>query len=225
MKATGKKMAVVLMNGSALSVNWAAKNAEAILDAWYSGEEGGTAIGRTLVGDNNPSGHLPVTFYTGVDQLPLFDDYSMAGRTYRYFTGKPLYPFGHGLSYTRFAYGGLIVAPSLKAGDPLGVDVTVKNIGARYGEAVPQLYLGFPGAAGQPLRALRGVSRVALKAGERRKVHFDLSPRDLSSVTVAGDRVVAPGVYQITVGEGQPDTGAVVVEGKFAVTGSAALPQ
>ena len=225
MKATGRKLAVVLMNGSALSVNWAARNADAMPDAWYSGEEGGNAIGQTLAGDNNPSGHLPVTFYTGVDQLPAFDDYSMSDRTYRYFTGKPLYPFGHGMSYTRFAYTGLKVAPSLKAGDPLGVDVTVKNTGARYGEAVPQLYLSFPGAAGQPLRALRGISRLALKADESRKIHFDLSPRDLSSVTMAGDRVVAPGAYRITVGEGQPDIGAVTAEKKIMVTGIAALPQ
>jgi beta-glucosidase len=224
-KATGRKMAVVLMNGSALSVNWSARNADAILDAWYSGEEGGNAIGQTLAGDNDPSGHLPVTFYTGIDQLPAFDDYSMANRTYRYFSGKPLYPFGHGLSYTRFAYSGLKAVPSLKAGDPLGVDVTVKNAGARYGEAVPQLYLGFPGTAGQPLRALRGMSRVALKVGESRKIHFELSPRDLSSVTVAGDRIVAPGAYRITVGEGQPGTGAVTVEGKITITGTAALPQ
>ena len=225
MKATGRKMAVVLMNGSALSVNWAAKTADAILDAWYSGEEGGNAIGQTLAGDNNPSGHLPVTFYTGVDQLPPFDDYSMANRTYRYFTGKPLYPFGHGLSYTRFSYSGLKMVPSLKAGDPLGVDVTVKNVGTRYGEAVPQLYLGFPGAAGQPIRALRGIGRVALQAGESRKVHFELNDRDLSSVTVAGDRIVAPGAYRITVGEGQPGTGAAIVQGQLVVSGMAALPQ
>jgi beta-glucosidase len=178
-----------------------------------------------LAGDNNPSGHLPVTFYTGIDQLPAFEDYSMANRTYRYFNGKPLYPFGHGLSYTRFAYSGLKVAPSLKAGEKLGVDVTVKNTGARQGDAVAQLYLGFPGAAGQPLRALRAVNRTALKAGESRKIHFDLDPRDLSSVTAAGDRVVAPGAYRITVGEGQPDTGAAIAEGKFTVTGTAALPQ
>jgi len=225
MKATGRKMVVVLMNGSALGVNWAAANADAILDAWYPGEEGGSAIGQTLAGDNNPSGHLPVTFYTGVEQLPAFDDYSMAGRTYRYFTGKPLYPFGHGLSYTRFAYSGLKVAPSLKAGEQLGVDVTVKNAGPRYGEAVAQLYLAFPGAAGQPLRALRGVRRVALQAGESRNIHFDLTPRDLSSVTVSGDCVVAPGDYRITVGEGQPGTGAAIVAGKFRIAGTTTLPQ
>jgi beta-glucosidase len=224
-KATGKKMAVVLMNGSALSVNWAAKNADAILDAWYPGEEGGTAIGQTLSGDNNPSGHLPVTFYTGVDQLPAFEDYAMANRTYRYFTGKPLYPFGFGLSYTKFTYNGLNVAPSHRAGDKLDVDVTVKNTGSRSGEAVAQLYLDFPGAPGQPVRALRGFSRVALEAGESRQVHFDLSPRDLSSVTPAGDRVVAAGVYKLSIGEGQPGTSASVTARKFTVTGLETLAE
>jgi beta-glucosidase len=117
------------------------------------------------------------------------------------------------------------MTPSIKAGDQLGVDVTVRNTGSRYGEAVPQLYLGFPGAPGQPLRALRGVSRVALQAGESRQVHFDLNARDLSSVTMAGDRVVAPGTYRITIGEGQPNTGVETVEGKLTVTGIAAVPQ
>lgn len=224
-KGTGKKMAVVLMNGSALSVNWAAKNADAILDAWYPGEEGGTAIGQTLAGDNNPSGHLPVTFYTGVDQLPAFDDYSMADRTYRYFMGKPLYPFGFGLSYTRFRYSGLKVAPAVKAGDPLAVEVTVANTGKRAGDAVAQLYLNFPKAPGMPVRALRGIARVALNAGESRAVHFELSPRDLSSVTADGDRVVTGGTYQVSVGEGQPMTGMASTRGAFRVNGTAMLPQ
>jgi beta-glucosidase len=146
----------------------------------------------------------------------------MANRTYRYFNGKPLYPFGHGLSYTRFTYSGLKLAPSLKAGDTLGVDVTVKNTGPRQGEAVGQLYLSVPG---QPRHALRAFTRVALQAGESRKIHFDLRPRDLSSVTPAGDRLVAPGAYRITVGEGQPGSGAAVAAGKFTVTGTAALDQ
>jgi beta-glucosidase len=224
-KATGKKLVVVLMNGSALSVNWAAQNADAILEAWYPGEEGGTAIAQTLAGDNNPSGHLPVTFYMGVDQLPAFDNYSMANRTYRYFTGKPLYPFGFGLSYTRFSYSGLKVAPSVQAGDTVSVDVTVKNTGSRDGDAVAQLYLRFPGAAGQPLRALRGLNRVSLQVGESRKVHFDLSPRDLSSVTQAGERIVAAGSYRVSVGDGQPDTGTVIAASKFRVTGTLALAE
>jgi beta-glucosidase len=218
-KATGKKLAVVLMNGSALSVNWAAKNADAILEAWYPGEEGGTAIGQTLSGDNNPSGHLPVTIYTGVDQLPAFEDYSMANRTYRYFTGKPLYPFGHGLSYTRFTYSGLKTALKLKAGDNLGVDVVVTNTGKRNGDAVAQLYLSFPNQPGMALRALRGFSRVSLNAGESRNIHFDLSPRDLSGVTPEGERMVMPGMYSVGVGEGQPGS-AAGAQTRFAVTGS-----
>ncbi|HMH64305.1 MAG TPA: glycoside hydrolase family 3 C-terminal domain-containing protein, partial [Rhizomicrobium sp.] len=225
MKATGKKLVVVLMNGSALSVNWAAKNADAILDAWYPGEEGGTAIGESLSGANNPSGHLPVTFYTGVDQLPPFDDYAMTGRTYRYFIGKPLYPFGHGLSYTRFAYSGLKLAPKLKAGDNLGLDVMVRNKGKRDGDAVPQLYLSFPTAPGMPGRALRGFTRLHLAAGVSQVVHFDLSPRDLSSVTPGGDRMVSAGVYKVSIGEGQPQSGAPVTHGAFTVEGNTTLPE
>ena len=224
-KATGSRMAVVLMNGSALSVNWAARDADAILDAWYPGEEGGTAIGQTLSGDNNPSGHLPVTFYAGVAQLPAFNDYSMANRTYRYFTGKPLYPFGYGLSYTSFRYSSLKVSPAVKAGNPLSVDVMVTNTGKRDGDAVAQLYLGFPQAPGMPVRALRGVSRAALKAGESQTLHFELSPRDLSSVTADGDRVVAEGAYRLSVGNGQPVAGVAFARGRFRVEGTTALPQ
>jgi beta-glucosidase len=224
-KATGKKLVVVLTNGSALSVNWADRHADAIVDAWYPGEEGGTAIAQTLSGANNPSGHLPVTFYTSVDQLPAFEDYSMKARTYRYFTGKPLYPFGHGLSYTKFAYGGLKVASRLKAGDPLSVAVTVRNVGGRYGDAVPQLYLTFPDAPGMPVRALRGFARVPLAAGAAQTVTFTLGPRDLSSVTEAGDRVIAAGLYKISIGEGQPGTGAAVAQTRFTVEGNTSLPE
>jgi beta-glucosidase len=225
-KAAGKPLVVVLMNGSALSVNWAAKNADAMVDAWYAGEEAGTAIGQTLSGASNPSGHLPVTFYTGVDQLPPFDDYAMAGRTYRYFTGKPLYPFGYGLSYTRFAYGSpKLSTASLKAGETLGVDVPVKNVGAVAGDAVPQLYLEFPKIPGTPIRALRGFTRVSLAPGEEKVVHFNLAPRDLMSVTDAGDPVVAAGGYRLSVGEGQPGTGAPTASADFKIAGTMALPE
>jgi beta-glucosidase len=225
-KTTGKKLVVVLMNGSALSVNWAAANADAIIDAWYPGQQGGTAIAETLAGVNNPSGRLPVTFYTGTDQLPPFTDYSMKGRTYRYFTGKPLYPFGHGLSYTSFAFSGLKLSDSApKAGDTLGVDAVIENTGRREGDEVAQLYLSFPDAPGTPIRALRGFTRVHLAPGARQTVHFDLSPRDLSSVTEAGDRVVAAGAYKISVGGGQPDSGAAVVQGEFTVAGTTTLPE
>ncbi|NIJ33558.1 beta-glucosidase [Sphingomonas oligoaromativorans] len=225
-KATGKPMALVLMNGSALSVNWAAANVDAIIDAWYPGEQGGTAIGQTLAGVNNPSGRLPVTFYTGVGELPPFEDYSMKGRTYRYFTGKPLYAFGHGLSYTRFAYATpKLSTAKLKAGGTLGVDATVRNAGAVAGDEVVQLYLGFPKVPGAPIRAMRGFTRVHLAPGESRSVHFDLSPRDLSSVTEAGDRVVAAGGYTLTIGGGQPGTGAAGATAMFAIEGTSKLAE
>ena len=167
-----------------------------------------------------------MTFYTGVDQLPPFKNYAMKGRTYRYFTGAPLYPFGHGLSYTSFAYAKPLLSRAVvKAGDTLGVDVAVRNSGGREGDEVVQLYLSFPQAPGMPIRALRGFARVHLAGGASGKVHFDLSPRDLSSVTEAGDRVVAPGAYSLSVGGGQPGTGAVTVTAGFKVTGTMKLPE
>ncbi len=224
-KATGKPLVVVLMNGSALSVNWAASNVNAILDAWYSGEEGGAAIAETISGDNNPAGRLPVTFYKGVDQLPDFSDYNMTNRTYRYFTGDPLYPFGYGLSYSKFTYSGLKVgSPTLKAGDPLSVDVDVKNSSAKAGDEVVELYLSFPKVPGTPIRALRSFQRVHLDAGAQQHVHFDLSPRDLSSVTEAGDRVVAAGTYVLNVGGSQPTPTSTTSAAIFNVAGETKLP-
>ncbi|AJP72661.1 glycoside hydrolase family 3 C-terminal domain-containing protein [Sphingomonas hengshuiensis] len=225
-KATGKPLVVVLLNGSALAVNWAAENADAIVDAWYPGQEGGTAIAQTLSGANNPSGRLPVTFYKSADQLPPFREYGMAGRTYRYFTGKPLYPFGHGLSYARFGYSPVkLTGATIAAGATLGVDVTVRNEGAVAGDEVAQLYLHFPDAPAMPVRALRGFRRITLAPGESKAVHFDLDPRDLSSVTAEGKRIVAPGKYTLTIGGGQPDTGAPVTRASFTVKGSQALPE
>src|SRR5260370_8060955 len=145
MKATSKPLIVVLMNGSALSVNWANDHANAILDAWYSGEEGGTAIGETLSGKNNPAGRLPVTFYKGVDQLPPFEEYSMKGRTYRYFTGQPLWSFGFGLSFSKFEYRGLkLSSTKLTAGDLLDLDVDVRNTTDPPPDKSSKLYLTFP---------------------------------------------------------------------------------
>src|SRR5580698_4880258 len=226
LKGTGQPLIVVLMNGSALSVNWANENANAILDAWYSGEEGGTAIAETLAGANNPAGRLPVTFYKGVEQLPPFDDYSMKNRTYRYFDGQPLYPFGFGLSYSKFAYRNLALAtPAVKAGDSLRVDADVKNIGGREGDEVVQLYLSFPKVPGAPIHALRGIDRVHLKAGETQHVHFTLDPRDLSASNENGDRMVTAGSYRIVVGGGQPGTSAAEVDAAFTITGDERLPE
>jgi beta-glucosidase len=224
--ATGKPVVVVLANGSALSVNWAKEHANAILESWYAGEEGGAAIAETLSGKNNPAGRLPVTFYTGVEQLPPFGDYSMNNRTYRYFKGTPLFPFGYGLSYTTFSYSHLTVPKNpIKAGDPLVVEVTVKNTGKRDGVEVAQVYLSFPKVAGAPLRALRGFKRVHLKPGEAQKLRFELKERDLSMVSEAGDPIIAEGQYSISIGGGQPGTGAPAVSGRFQVKGTRKLPE
>jgi beta-glucosidase len=224
--ATGKPLAVVLMNGSALAVNWINEHANAVLEAWYPGEEGGAAVAETLSGKNNPAGRLPVTFYKGVDQIPHFEDYGMANRTYRYFTGKPLYPFGYGLSYTKFSYSNLSVPEQgIAAGQPVGTDVTVTNSGSIPGDEVVQLYLKFPPVKGAPLVALRGFERIHLDPGASQKVHFDLKERDLGMVTEDGDPIIAPGDYTISIGGGQPDTGAPGVMGHFHIDGQYALPE
>ena len=226
LKGAGKPLVVVLMNGSALAVNWANDHANAIVDAWYSGEEGGTAIAQVLAGTYNPAGRLPVTFYKGVEQLPDFEDYSMKNRTYRYFKGDPLYGFGHGLSFTTFEYSGMKMSnPSLNAGDPVDVEVDVKNTGKRDGDEVVELYITFPKVAGAPLKALRGFTRVNLKAGEQKHVKLTLAPRDLSYVNEAGDRFVSTGDYLITVGGGQPGTGAPHADAHLMIQGEQKLPE
>jgi beta-glucosidase len=224
--ATRKPLIVVLMNGSALATRWEKEHANAILEAWYPGEEGGTAIANTLSGKNNPGGRLPVTFYADTHQLPNFENYSMAGRTYRYFTGTPLWPFGYGLSYTSFGYGGLALprAP-VRAGQPLHASVRVTNNGSVAGDEVVQLYLKFPEVAGAPLRALRGVQRVHLAPGESRSVAFELKPRDLSMVTPSGDIIVPAGTYTVSIGGGQPGGTLPTVSGEFVVSGQMKLPE
>ncbi len=224
--ATGRPLVVVLMNGSALSVDWEKAHANAILEAWYSGEEGGAAIAETLSGKNDPGGKLPVTFYTGVDQLPNFENYSMEGRTYRYFKGVPLYPFGYGLSYTTFSFSDLALgAEEVNAGDPVHASVTVTNTGKVAGDEVAELYLQFPDVPGAPLRALRGFQRVHLEPGASQKVDFALQRRDLSMVTEAGDPIIAEGPYTITIGGGQPGTGAPAATGHFTIKGQLMLPE
>jgi len=224
--STGKPLVVVLMNGSALAAKWEKEHASAILESWYSGEEGGTAIANTLAGINNPAGRLPVTFYEDVHQLPRFEDYSMKGRTYRYFTGTPLWPFGYGLSYTTFSYSGLMLPKApVKAGQPVSASVTVTNSGKLAGDEVIQLYLSFPNVSGAPIRALRGFRRVHLAPGRSETVRFDLSARDISMVTSAGDFIVPPGRYSVSVGGGQPGSGLPTVSGDFSVVGLARLPE
>jgi len=224
--ATGKPLAVVLLNGSALAVNWISEHANAVLESWYPGEEGGAAVAETLSGKNNPAGRLPVTFYTSVNQLPNFEDYGMANRTYRYFEGKPLYPFGYGLSYTTFSYSDLSISTQpFTAGEPVNADVTVTNAGKVAGDEVVQLYLKFPPVKGAPLLALRGFQRVHLEPGASQQVHFELKNRDLGMVTESGNPIIAQGDYTISIGGGQPETGLPAVTGKFHVEGQIDLPE
>ena len=225
LKNTGKPLIVVLTNGSALSINWANEHANAIVESWYAGEEGGTAVAETLSGENNPAARLPVTFYKSVDQLPPFDDYSMQNRTYRYFVGQPLYPFGFGLSYSKFRYSNLKFSKAtINASDHLGIDVDVENVSSRPGEEVVQLYLSFPETSGAPLRALRAFARISIGPHRTQHVHFDLNPRDLSMVNKTGTRLVVPGDYRISVGGGQPGASADTIDGRFRVVGTNLLP-
>ena len=224
--ASGKPLVVVLTNGSALAVNWAKEHANAILEAWYPGEEGGAAVAETLSGRNNPAGRLPVTFYKDLSQLPPFEDYAMKGRTYRYFQGTPLYPFGYGLSYTTFSYSGLTgPTNAVPAGTPVAFEAMVTNNGLKPGDEVAQLYLEFPDLPGAPLRALRGFQRVHLEAGASQKVRFELTPRDLSMVTDAGVPIIAEGDYTVYVGGGQPHSGPQVLNRSFKVKGQLTLPE
>ncbi|WP_299347473.1 glycoside hydrolase family 3 protein [uncultured Pseudoxanthomonas sp.] len=212
--ATGKPVVLVLTGGSALAVDWAQENLPAILMSWYPGQRGGTAVGETLFGDANPGGRLPVTFYTAGQPMPAFDDYTMEGRTYRYFRGTPLYPFGHGLSYTRFDYGELRTdAPTVSPDGRLRVQVEVANAGKRAGDEVVQLYVRpLQAAAGGAQQELRGFQRIHLAPGERRTVTFELSPHQaLRRYDEArGAYVVPPGRYELRVGASSADVRARV---------------
>jgi beta-glucosidase len=221
---TGKPLIVVLQNGSALAVNWANEHADAVLEAWYPGEEGGTAIAETLAGDNNPAGRLPLTFYRSLDQLPAFDDYAMQGRTYRYFAGKPLYSFGYGLSYTTFAYRNLkLASSSLAAGDSPRVEADLENTGAAAGDEVVEVYLTQPKGFETPRRVLAGFTRVHLAPHAATHVSLTIDPRSLGQVDAKGNRVIVPGEYSISVGSTQPEDSAQALAANFRVTGTKQL--
>jgi len=227
--ATGKPIVVVLLSGSALAVNWADTHVGAIVQAWYPGEEGGAAIADVLFGDYNPAGRLPVTFYKSVEQLPPFENYAMAGRTYRFFKDTPLYPFGHGLSYAKFKYSNFTAPARVSTSEKISVSATVENSGDREGDEVVQLYVtDVEASVPVPLRSLAGVERVHLKPGEQRVVTFTLEPRQLAVITNDGRTVVEPGEFKVTIGGKQPGfTGTAdaattgFVEGRFSVAGSA----
>ena len=229
--ASGKPIILVLLNGSAVAVNWADQHAAAILEAWYPGEEGGTAVAEALAGDFSPGGRLPVTFYKSVDQLPPFDDYDMKGRTYRYFSGEPLYPFGYGLSYTTFSYDRMgFDTKTLEATDDLTVSADVKNVGKIAGDEVVQVYLTHPGVDGAPLRALAGFRRVHLEPGATQRVRITIPNRNLSVVDHDGVRKIVPGELQIWMGGGQPLSREGLpkpagVSGSVTIKGEATLPE
>lgn len=223
----GKPVILVTMGGSALAMNWENENVSAILHAWYPGQFGGTAIADVLFGDYNPAGRLPVTFYKSVNDLPPFDDYKMEGKTYRYFRGSPLYPFGYGLSFSKFEYSNLVLKKSIIAGANLTVIADVQNVSKVAGDEVIQLYLTDSSASVPvPIRNLVGVARINLKAGEKRRVSFPINPRQMSVILDSGKRVIEPGEFAVSIGGKQPgftgsaDAGTTgTLSGKFTVTG------
>jgi beta-glucosidase len=199
--ATRKPVVFVLMTGSAIGIEWESQHLSAIINAWYGGQAGGQAVADVLFGDYNPAGRLPVTFYKSVDDLPDFEDYSMKNRTYRYFTGKPLYSFGYGLSYTTFNYSSLDISGSA---DKQTVKVTVTNTGHKAGDEVVQLYLSNKRDFVTPIQALKGFKRIHLKPGESQVVEFTLTPGELSVVSPSGKQVPMKGAIFVSVGGEQP---------------------
>jgi beta-glucosidase len=228
--ATGRPVVLVLTSGSALAVNWANEHVPAILEAWYPGEAGGTAVAELLAGDFSPAGRLPITFYKSLDQLPPFEDYSMANRTYRYFKGDPLYPFGYGLSYTKFEYSQPEVSSeSIAADGSVTISAEVKNSGSMDGDEVVQIYLTHDGISPAALKELRGFQRIHLPHGQSMKVTFTLRDRALSIVDVDGKRRIASGLVHAWLGGGQPTAEATPdstagVSTRFTITSERALP-
>ena len=222
--ALGKPLVLVNMSGSAMALNWADKHVPAIIQAWYPGGEGGQAVAELIAGDFSPAGRLPVTFYRSAADLPPFKDYGMQGRTYKYFKGEPLYPFGHGLSYTQFSYKLAAPAPrAVCAGCAVKVAVDVKNDGPRAGDEVVQVYVARP-RPGAPNRTLVRFARVTLQPGEKRRLTFDLEGKALSTVDAAGKRSVEPGHATVWIGGGQPGPRTAGVALKFGVKGRRNLP-
>ncbi len=204
LKATGKPVVFVMLTGSAIAIPWENENIPAIINAWYGGQSGGTAVADVLFGDYNPAGRLPVTFYKSDNDLPGFSDYSMKGRTYRYFNGDALYPFGYGLSYTHFKYQVTKIPSVLTKGKPVTISFTLTNTGKKDGEEVAQLYITHQTSGMKPIRALKGFQRVFLKAGETKKLMFTLTSDQLSLVNETGALYQPDGKISISVGGGQP---------------------
>jgi beta-glucosidase len=219
--AMGKPIVLVLLNGSALAVNWAAEHIPAIVEAWYPGQAGGEALADVLFGDYNPAGRLPVTFYRSVEDLPPFEDYRMEGRTYRYFRGEPLFPFGYGLSYTTFKFENLRIGQAkVRARGSVAISVDVTNTGDRDGDEVVQLYTRH--SAAPPLhhiKELNGFKRLSFQPGERRTVTFILSTDQLAFCDEAKRLAVQPGTVEVMVGSSSQH---LPLSGTFEIVGQPA---
>ncbi len=208
LKTLDKPIILVLTNGSALSINWAAQNIPAIIESWYPGGEGGNAVADVLFGDYNPAGRLPVTFYKSVNDLPPFDDYNMKGRTYRYFEGDPLFAFGYGLSYTKFAYSDLnLESKRISENGTINLKVRVKNVGNFDGDEVVQIYFQQPGTVeNKPLQSLIAFKRVSFKKGENKEVSFEIPVSRLRHFdTKLGGYSIAKGNYELRIGASSDD--------------------
>jgi beta-glucosidase len=202
LKKTGKPIVLVLMNGSALSINWENENIDAIVEGWYGGEAAGQAIAELLFGDYNPAGRLPVTFYKSINDIPAFDNYSMKGKTYRYCEKPVLYPFGFGLSYTRFTYGKMVIS-NQRLDKPITVNATITNSGDRDGDEVVQLYIHQEGYA---IKELKGYRRIYLRKGETKDVVFTLKPEDILHYDPAKDKLdIIPGRVDLMIGASSQD--------------------
>jgi len=224
----GKPTVLVLLNGSAIAFNWENENIPAILESWYPGQAGGTAIADVLFGDYNPAGRLPLTFYKSIDQIPAFDDYNMTGKTYRYFKKEPLYEFGYGLSYTTFEYSIKQAPVEIKTGDSVKLIVKVKNTGMVDGDEVVQLYVSLPDSKYPvPIRSLQGFRRIHLKAGETKEINFSVTPDQMSAFDNNSVAQVQTGNLVISIGGKQPDKLSLenkkVVQQTIRVTGNAFL--
>ena len=219
----GKPVVLVILNGSALAVNWAVDNIPAIVEAWYPGQAGGEAIADVLFGDYNPGGRLPVTFYKTVDDLPPFDDYQLGGHTYRYFQGEPLYPFGHGLSFTTFEYSDLVISRNLvTSGESVDISLTLKNTGSYAGEEVVQLYTRDEfSQVMQPSKVLKGFARIALLPGENKTINFRLPANHLAYFDMNLDLVLETGKVQVLIGSSSAD---IRLLGEFEIIGPGRMP-
>jgi beta-glucosidase len=214
--ATGKPVVLVLLTGSALAVNWADENVPSILNAWYPGAQGGRAIASVLFGETSPSGRLPVTFYRSTEELPSFTDYAMKNRTYRYMKNEALYPFGYGLSYTRFEYGNLKLSKNeIPSGEGFTATVNVTNTGKVAADEVVQVYIkALEASVTVPNWQLSGIKRVNVEPGKSMEVSFNILPDQLTVVNDEGKRLFESGNYEIHIGGSQPDARSIKLTGK-----------